>query len=439
MNTIEIEIIASTLRKAGDSLSERPLSEIIDAIDQVASFFLNPVHPLRQKAEERLSQSSSKEMAQFVINDLFQKLTKPALTNLLEEELKDPSILDGPRPKQNGVGFTRAYGPRLITHILPGNIPGIAVESLVFALLVKSASLAKMSSKAPSLLPLFIQALLEVDKRRDDARGRDADCGLAQSIALIPWENEPIETTAKALEVADLVILYGSDQTIETLRPFIPPQTKTIIYGPKVSLGIIARENISREVAVDAAWDIALYDQKGCLSPHLYYVEESGKNTALTFSMWVAEALETIPLPKGPTAPEDASAIQQLRGTIPLKGGTVFASKKGVDWTVLYDPDPAFTISPLSRTVFIKPVKDINEIPLYLEPMRFHLQAVGLAAPKERTAALLHGLGGLGVCRICPIGQMQKLPLNWHHDGRFRILDLLRFVDVEGESHIFPH
>ena len=102
-----------------------------------------------------------------------------------------------------------------------------------------------------------------------------------------------------------------------------------------------------------------------------------------------------------------------------------------MEWTVLYDPDPTFTVSPLSRTVFVKPIPDILEIPCYLEPLRSTIQAVGIAVPPRRATALMDLLGLLEVSRICPMGQMQKPPLTWHHEGRFRILDLLRFVDWE--------
>ncbi|MBI3358734.1 MAG: hypothetical protein HY037_04010 [Nitrospirae bacterium] len=420
-------------------IHERSILKIVAGIDQVARLFLNPSHPLRKEAESALTQTSSKEMAQFIIEDCFSKLTSRSLLELLTEELGDPLMLDVFRPKRNGSGLTRAYGPRIITHILPSNVPSISVISLVCALLVKSNSIAKISEKdsTPSLAELFVRGLQSVDDT------------LAQSITLGSWEHEQTSRVLQpgeqsehlggatrapiidAFHRAELVILYGSDETIDALCPHIPPATRVIVHGPKVSLGIVSRDMISRQVAQDAAWDIALYDQSGCLSPHLYYVEEAGKDAPIVFAQWVAEGLEKIPLPKGLASLTAGSAIQQLRGAIPLRGGAVFASKEGLDWTVLYDPDPVFSSSPLSRTVFIKPIKALSDLGPYLEPVSPYLQAVGIAAPPARMEGMLHQLGLLGANRICPIGKMQKPLLTWHHDGRFRILDLLRFVDWE--------
>lgn len=415
------------IMKLPKPFQEKPLSKILEAIDHVARVFLNPDDPLRQEAELQLASLFSKEMASSILNRLFQQLTHTQLFRMLEEEIHDPRRLDTFRPRRHHTGFTRAYGPKRITHILPGNIPDIAVMSLVFALIVKSASIAKISAKAPSLAPLFLRALQNVDK------------ALAESIVLIPSGDDEKKEIDAALHWANLVILYGSDQTIEAVCAQIPPRTKTVVYGQKYSIGIVSRENISSTVAEAIAQDITLYDQRGCLSPHLYYVEcptEAASQSA-TFAQWVAEALERIPPPYGPTLPETASMIQQLRGTIPLKGGVVFASKASVDWTVLHDPDPSFALSPGGRTIFLKPVADISEIPHLLEPVRSALQAVGVAVPPKRLPSCLHALGDLGVSRICPIGKMQEPPLTWHHDGRFRILDLLHFVDWEGEEAAF--
>jgi hypothetical protein len=114
-----------------------------------------------------------------------------------------------------------------------------------------------------------------------------------------------------------------------------------------------------------------------------------------------------------------------------LKGGRVFPSPKGLDWTVLYDPDPSFSVSPLARTIWVKPVEDLARIPAHLEPIRPYLQAVGVAVPVDRQPQIVPSLARMGATRICPIGKMQKPPMTWHHDGRFRLLNLLRFVDWE--------
>ncbi|HIE65224.1 MAG: acyl-CoA reductase [Nitrospira sp.] len=419
----EVIDISDRLIRAGERLSKEPIFKIIDWIDTAAQRWLDPKDPIRKEAESLLPLASgvSKEMVRFILDDLFKNLTRPVLIHLLEEELGNPALCDGFRPKRKGVGFTRVIGPRLITHILPGNISGTAIVSLVCGLLAKSANLAKVSMDELLLPVLFARSLHQIRPE------------LAESMAILTWDNNNTDITRAAFQRADLAIVYGSDETIAKVRENIPPATLTLFHGHRLSLGVIARESIRKEVADQAAIDIALYDQMGCLSPHLYYVESLGSHTPLEFAQWLSQALYAVSnrLPKGETPPDIAAHIQQLRGSLPLRGGKVFSSPKGVDWTVLYDPDPHFLSSPLSRTIWVKPVHDLTEIVSHLKPIRSILQAIGIAIPEKRQPELIPAIVKMGASRICAIGKMQMPPITWHHDGRFRLANFLRFVDWE--------
>jgi len=254
---------------------------------------------------------------------------------------------------------------------------------------------------------------------------------MAQTIAVLTWDKTETAITKTAFEAADFVIAYGSDGSIADIQTLIPPNTPRIFHGHKLSFGAIAREAISEDSAKKVAIDIARYDQGGCLSPHLYYVEADGTTTPLDFAQQVAESLKELAfsLPKGRCNEKTASQIQQLRGTVPLKGGTVFESPDGVDWTVLYDPSPVFTASPLGRCIWIKPVANLSAIPSLIQPVQKVIQAIGIAIPEPRASKTVESLSQGGGCHICEIGEMQRPPLNWMHDGQKRLLPLLRFVD----------
>jgi hypothetical protein len=419
----QIGQISEGLIQSHEKLIGQSILKIVDLIDMAARRWLNRKDPIRLEAESTLPvlTGASKEMITVGLDDLFKDLTRPVLIQLLEEELGDPILLDHFRPKLKGSGFTRAFGPRLITHVLPGNVGGTAVMSLACGLLAKSSNLAKVSTEELLLPVLFAESLYEIAP------------DLARNLAVMTWDNQAVEITQAAFEKADLVIAYGNDETIEKVRERVPATTRAIYHGHKLSLGVIAREVIHPSLSEQAAMDISLYDQRGCLSPHVYYVEEGGAASPLEFAQWLAQSLyvASYQLPKGPTSTAEAAQIQQLRGSLPLKGGKVLPSPKGLDWTVLYDPAPHFSLSPLARTIWIKPVADLTEIPGHLEPVRGFLQAVGMAVPVNRQPQIVPFLAQMGANRICPIGKMQKPPMTWHQDGRFRLLNLLRFVDWE--------
>lgn len=415
--------ISNRLISAQEKFSEVSSHDIVHWIAEVSAHWSDPNDPIRREAEVMLPQACglSKEMVRVVLDDLFRALTEPALHQLLEAELGDARRLDAFCLNKNGTGRTRAFGPRLMTQILPGNVLGVSVVSLVLGLLVKSANLMRVSPEEVVLTTLFAQSL-----QQHWPEG-------AETLAVLTWDKTHVELSKAAFQKADLVMVYGSDETIAAIREMIPPAKKTIFHGHKLSLGVIARESVCVDLAQKAAMDVALYDQRGCLSPQVYYVESGGEMSPLDFARQVAEALDVLSwkLPKGAYRTDEASRIQQLRGTLPLKGGVVFQSSQGVGWTVLYDLKPEFRPSPLSRTLWIKPVDDLARIAPLIEPVRQVIQAIGLAAPKERAAALVEGLSKVGGCRFCSIGEMQRPSLSGYHDGVPRLLPLLRFVEWE--------
>jgi len=418
-----LRALSTGLIEAQEKLRAVSIFQIVDWIDRAGARWRDPNHAFRKEAEKFIPLTGiiSKEMLPGVLDDLGKTLARPILLDFLEAELGDANRLDRFCPKEKGLGLTRAFGPRLTTHIVPSNIGVISIISLVCGLLAKSANLVRVSPQQSLLPVLFARSLHEIWPE------------MAKTIAILSWDKSALALTEAAFQNADCVIVYGSDETLTTLCNKIPVTTKAIRYGHRFSLGIVARESASKALAGKAALDIALYDQKGCLSPHLYYVESGGETSPLAFAQDLAQALQDLALhlPKSATSPGEAARIQQIRGALPLKSGAVFSSCDGLDWTVLYDPDPTLTCSPLSRSIWIKPVVDLSEVPPLLEPYRLALQAIGYAIPEARQADLISKMAQIGGSRMCPIGQMQKPPLTWHHDGGFRLLPLLRFVDWE--------
>ncbi len=407
----EVVAIAVGLPEAQRRLAGLSIFEIVDALSAVADRW----HDLtdRQRRETAACGLATETAL------LFSHLTQSHLKALLESELGDPAVLDDFQPRPAGGGFVRAFGPRCITHLFPGNVPDVAIVGLVSALLAKSASLARIS-RSDAALPLwFVGALRAVHPT------------LADACVLTTWAAEKSEITQAAFEMSDCAVVYGSDETISKVRPLIPIWVRALFHGHRVSFGAVARECCRKEVVHATVDDIVAHDQQGCLSPHLYYVESGGPCSPLDFAEALAQALGEVCRTPPTVSPADAARIWQLRGALPLSGGVVFQSAAGIDWTVLYDPDPRFCLSPLGRTIWIKPVADLADIAPHLQPVRPYLQAMGLAAPKERLPHLARYFSEAGIGRICPIGTMQRPPLTWHHDGRFRLLDLLRFVDWE--------
>jgi hypothetical protein len=414
-------------------LASLPVVRVVKLLDRVASRWLDPASPYRREAEALLPQVTGyaepalrKGLASYLA-----MLREENLLRLLEEELREPRVLDGFVQRARGGGETRAFGPRLTTHIWSGNVPGLAAQSLVSALLVKSASLGKVASEEPLFATLLAESIADVDER------------LAECLAVTYWPggDERIEPVAFAR--ADAVIGYGSERAVDQIRARVPAPTRFVPYGHKLSFGAIGREALSADQLADtvdrAAYDVAKYDQQGCLSPHLLYVEADAEISPRAFARALSEGLGRYAalVPRGRLSLEESASLASVRTQHELRelAGEPVALWQSGGAAVLFDQDPIFQPSCLNRTIYVKPVADlVLDVPRLAEPVRRYLQTCGVAASAERIRALACGLGQLGLDRVCPLGRMGDVSPTWHHDGRFTLLELLRWTDLEPDA-----
>jgi hypothetical protein len=412
-------------------LAHRSVESIVEAIGAVAGRLLDPVDPLRTAAELRLPviTGASVAMIRLVLDRMAADWTAPRLRELLRGEFLDPRALDRFTPRHSiGGSEIRAIGPRLTTHIFSGNVPGVSVTSLIRALLVKSVSVGKSAMGEPLLATLFARGLAEVDAE------------LGRCLAITYWPGGEGELERVALERAEAVIVYGGAEAVAAVRSRVRPDARFLGYGHRVSFGAIAREALSidraERVARRAALDVATFDQQGCVSPHLFYVEEDGDTSPAEWAALLARELESLEtsLPRGAVSPGESTAIRQLRGEaefaqISGHGVVLHASRGGTAWTVIHDPDPRFTASCLNRTVRVKPIASLEEIPRLLAPVSTVLQTGGFAGSEPRGAAFAEQLAQIGVSRVAEIGEMAWPAPSWLHDGRPPLGDLVRWCE----------
>lgn len=426
----QIQENVARIREARERvLQHRGIDAIISAIVQTSKNWLAPDSPWRARAVEFAPQYTgfSPAMVNEAVDLAFGALTYEALGELIDRELGNRRVLD--EFCLRGRTQTRAFGPRLITHFLAGNVPAPAIVSIVCGLLLKSANLVKTSSRDPVFPALFVESLREVDAELGDC------------VAVLEWPRTDLTVTQAALSHAHAVIAYGDDTTISALRQLAPGDVIFLGYGQKVSFAVIGKEAMNEEnlpaLAEAAAFDVSIYDQQGCLSPHLFYVEERGQLGPRKFAEALARAMAAYHerVPRGPLSVEEASQISRLRLGYEFRGQTdrrvaVWSSPTPNDWAVIYEDDPSFMPSCLNRFVYVKPTDGFKRVLDSVQRVAAHVSTVGVAPMNERSMAFASELAKMGIHRICPVGQMQRPPLSWHHDGRTNLADLVHWVDA---------
>jgi hypothetical protein len=428
------KVIIHAKKSREQNLSRKSVNEIVEVLNQVGSKWENRNYELRKEALAILPQITgfSQQMVEISIDSIFEmykhKDNKSNLTRMLESELDDPKCLDEFIQKRNTDYLVKAYGPEFIVNVFSGNVPALPVVSLTRGLLVKSVQLGKVASEEPYFANLFAKSLRDVDKE------------IANSIALTYWKggNENVENVA--FSEADVVVVYGGVKTIENIKKRISQKTKLIPYGHKMSFGVIGNEYLTdestaRETTESAALDTSLYDQQGCLSPQLWYVEKNGNISPEKFAEFLAQEMEKIngKLPRGKISVGKSSEIQQLRGTYEFKDNVrIFCSQKSTDWTVIYDKNKEFEPSCSYRFVRVKPIDDISEISRLVIPIAEYLQTIGVALYEDRLLRFSSEMGKIGVTNIRPVGKMGIPGVGIPHDGSYGLRDLItRWVSIE--------
>ena len=424
------------------TLQPRPVGEILEVVDQVARRFLDLGDPLRQEALVTVAAFGgySRAMVASLVDGMAREWRGDRLRRLLRSEFPDPRVLDGFVPGPVG-GRVRALGYPLTFHLGAGAVPGVATTSMIRALLVKSAVLLKPGLGDLPLPVLFTRGL------------REEEPELAQATAVLYWPGEEAAETAVALGAADLVVAYGSDETVAWVRSSLPPSTPLRGYRHRMGFGIVGRGGLGKGtdcgsghsaggLARKAAKAVATFDQKGCVSPHVIFVEEGGDTAPEEWAALLAAALRDLEseLPSGSVPPEAGAAIQQLRGVAEMNEamgtGRVHHGGPEAPWTVLFHPEGPVEPACSHRTVRVIPVRSGAAAVKEVQTWGPYLQTVGLAGFGAETTEMAEALAGLGVSRVVPLDGVPWPPAWWHHDGTGPLQDLVRWTDLEPEEPV---
>ncbi len=336
------------------------------------------------------------------------KVTARGLLALVASELGHASVLDCFVPR--GRRYVRAISAPRILHVLSGNTPAAALQTILRGLLIGSENLCKLPAGGIPEVEEFVSRLPRA---------------LSQNVQLSR------ELSASWLFRADAAVIFGRDETIAALRPLLRPGIPVLAHGHRLSVAIVSGDLHFRSVN-GAARDIATFDQQGCLSPQAILVRENGGFMAENYAQRLAHALARFEkhTPRGALTLSEANSIRTLRDEIAFRAAngeplTLLASK-GTEWTVIADRTERLTISPGNRVVFVKPLP--RNLGRLFEGHIAHLSTCGIwpvnAGNRDLAAAL-------GFTRICAIGKMQSPPLDWHHDGQPVLAPLVHWVDCE--------
>ena len=380
--------------------------DLLAAWGETVEAFLDPGSPERRALDPDLAKTS--------------RLSREGLAAALEAVLG--GVRTGPAAAllAEADGLPRGGGPVLV--VLASNLPALAVQPLWPALALRRPVLLKSPSAEPVFVPAFLDALTRREPR------------LAELVTAAVWRGGDQRIEAPLLEQAATVIAYGDEPALADLERRAPG--KVVGYGPKTSLAVVGEHGLSRtdtdshgrspdsglsvpvrdspwqSVCAGLARDIALFDQRGCLSVAAVYTSGDPEKLASRLAEDLAELSRR--WPPGPADPAVVAAVQQTRLEAEMRG--LWAADLPIlSGTVLIDPEPAFRPSPGLRTVRVHPFKELDRLPAILSPWRGKLQGAALAG--EDAWRLAPALADLGISRCAVPGELQSPDVTWHNGG----------------------
>jgi hypothetical protein len=210
----------------------------------------------------------------------------------------------------------------------------------------------------------------------------------------------------------DRLWAYGSDATLEEVAVTLPPGVAFHAHGS--GFGVCVLDESTPDVDIDAllarlAEDVALFDQRGCLSPRVVLVN-AGADFARDVAKGLAAQLAELQarVPRGRLEASELAEITAYRDTASF-AGELFSAGLGF---VSLGENASFLLPPIGRNVHVLRTADAHKS---LSPLCPMLTSCGFAGSAQQRSALR---AFLPRARICNVGDMQSPPFDGPVDRR---------------------
>ena len=290
--------------------------------------------------------------------------------------------------------------------VLSSNLPGLALQCLLPSMAARRPLLLKTPSAEPDFTPWLAANLTAADRR------------LENSLTVASWRGGDRAVEDDLLPRFDRIVAYGSDGSLRDLSRRARP-ARVVDHGHRISLGLVmvtpGSQGLNLEqVARGLARDVALFDQRGCLSVHSVLVVGSPE-LAVQLATFVRNELAAlaVDLPPGAAAAGDLAALRAARdqalmaghqvldippGLSLRHGSVVVLSERGMDMALLESPG--------MRSVRFLPIPSIRLLWQLLGAWHGRLQGIALVGGSSEVETRLRRLG---VTRIAQPGQLQEV------------------------------
>jgi hypothetical protein len=405
------------------------LSEIIDLLVETGEAIRRDEGGFMAEAAEHARFNSPYENG--IITRSYQRLpghfSRDRIMTLIEGELGDARLLDGWVPFQNrlgGTGALRAFPPRIV-HVLAGNAPGVAANSVIRGAITKGVHLLKLPSNDLFTGPAILRTMAAI------APGHP----VVRSFSAVYWRggDKAVESVLFRPQYFDKLVAWGGESALKSAKEYIGPGFELVAFDPKTSISMIGREALASPKAIEetaelAAIDSTPYNQAACTSSRFHYVEADDEAAVdeycaqLQSRMGVERIATSVYAQKVPA--ELREEIETLKAFDSMY--RVWGEYEGKGLVIR--SDEPLDMYPDGKIVNVVRVPSLEFAIRYATVAT---QTVGIYPP-ERKLDLRDALASAGAQRVITLGGAGAMVAGMSHDGFFPLHRMVRWVNDEG-------
>ena len=308
----------------------------------------------------------------------------------------------------------------VIMHIGAGNTLGLSAFSVIEGLLTGNINILKLPENEGGLSSKLLLELVRIEPR------------LKPYIYVLDISSKNSEVITTLIDMANAVVVWGSDEAIKAIRLLAPPSLPVIEWGHRLSFAYFTQNNNEKDME-GLARDICLTDQLYCSSPQCVFYETDSTEELNDFAYRLSRHIEAISNQYPAAArPIDVQSqitwAQELVKMEEILGEKRLLTNDSKQYSVMVDYNPQLKASPLFRNIWAMPINRTELLNL-LRKHKGHLQTVGLSCRDEEFDTLSNIFYAAGVCRITTCGYMSINYSGEPHDGIYALGRYVRKVN----------
>jgi hypothetical protein len=413
------EDFINKLSKLGKQMEEDLLLEplmpevVIEAAHMLAKD-INQQEVVRQLAVLGIPKWAAAEYVRVTIDSL----DRNALLIKLQTELgENPFVWK----KVNQEIEEKEHPLGVIMHIGAGNTLGLSAFSVIEGLLTGNINILKLPENEGGLSSELLMRLIQIEPR------------LKPYIYVLDVSSRDKEVISQLIEVANAVVVWGSDEAIKAIRQLAPPALPIIEWGHRLSFAYFAESENNEEDLLGLARDICLTDQLYCSSPQCVFYETNNPKELDNFAARLAKQMEAV-ANQYPSAARPMNIQAQITWVHELvKMEEILEEKRLItdekkQFSVMVDYIAALKAAPLFRNIWAMPMQRERLLSL-LRAHKGYLQTVGLSCNHKDFDELSQIFYAAGINRITACGSMSTNYIGEAHDGIYALERYIRKVN----------